>query len=121
MTKATLIRTTLNRGWLTGSEIQSIIIRVRAQSIQADIVLEELRVLHLDPKAVRRLGGSQATRRVSKATVTHFLQHGHANSNSATHWAKYIQTTTGPMKGKITRSSELPWERVSEPGREDCR
>jgi len=41
MTKATLIRTTLNRGWLTGSEIQSIIIRVRAQSIQADIVLEE--------------------------------------------------------------------------------
>jgi len=28
MTKATLIRTTFNWGWLTGSEIQSIIIKV---------------------------------------------------------------------------------------------
>jgi hypothetical protein len=27
MTKATLIRTTFNWGWLTGSEVQSIIIR----------------------------------------------------------------------------------------------
>jgi len=27
MTKATLIRTTLNWGWLTGSELQSIIIK----------------------------------------------------------------------------------------------
>jgi hypothetical protein len=30
MTKATLIRTTFNWGWLTGSEIQSIIIKVKA-------------------------------------------------------------------------------------------
>jgi hypothetical protein len=29
MTKATLIRTTLNWNWLTGSEVQSIIIKVR--------------------------------------------------------------------------------------------
>jgi hypothetical protein len=28
MTKATLIRTTFNWGWLTGSEVQSIIIKV---------------------------------------------------------------------------------------------
>jgi hypothetical protein len=28
MTKATLIRTTFNGGWLTGSEVQSIIIKV---------------------------------------------------------------------------------------------
>jgi hypothetical protein len=28
MTKASLIRTTLNWGWLTGSEVQSIIIKV---------------------------------------------------------------------------------------------
>jgi hypothetical protein len=28
MTEATLIRTTFNRGWLTGSEVQSIIIKV---------------------------------------------------------------------------------------------
>jgi hypothetical protein len=30
MTKATLIRTTFNWGWLTGSEVQSIIIKVGA-------------------------------------------------------------------------------------------
>jgi hypothetical protein len=29
MTKATLIRTTFNWGWFTGSEVQSIIIKVR--------------------------------------------------------------------------------------------
>jgi hypothetical protein len=27
MTKATLIRTTFNQGWITGSEVQSIIIK----------------------------------------------------------------------------------------------
>jgi hypothetical protein len=31
MTKATLIRTTFNWGWLAGSEVQSIIIKVEAQ------------------------------------------------------------------------------------------
>jgi hypothetical protein len=31
MTKATLIRTTFNPGWLTGSEIQPIVIKVGAQ------------------------------------------------------------------------------------------
>jgi hypothetical protein len=30
MTKATLIRTTFNWGWLTGSEVQSIIIKAEA-------------------------------------------------------------------------------------------
>jgi hypothetical protein len=30
MTKATLIRTTFNWGWLTGSEVQSIIIKMEA-------------------------------------------------------------------------------------------
>jgi hypothetical protein len=30
MTKATLLRTTFNRGWLTGSEVQSIIIKAGA-------------------------------------------------------------------------------------------
>jgi hypothetical protein len=30
MTKATLIRTTFNWGWLTGSEVQSIMIKARA-------------------------------------------------------------------------------------------
>jgi hypothetical protein len=49
MTKASLIKTTFNWGWLTGSEVQFIIIR--HGSIQAGMVQEELRVLHLHPKA----------------------------------------------------------------------
>jgi hypothetical protein len=32
MTKATLIRTTYNWGWLTGSEVQSIIIKTRSMA-----------------------------------------------------------------------------------------
>jgi hypothetical protein len=44
MTKATFIRTTFNWGWLTGSEVQSIIIK-------AVMVQAELRVLHLHLKA----------------------------------------------------------------------
>ena len=66
MTRAALIRTTFNWGWLTGSEVQSIIIKVEHGNIQADVGLEELKVLHLNPKAARRLaptgleGGSQS-------------------------------------------------------------
>jgi hypothetical protein len=38
MTKATLIRITFNLGWLTGSEVQSIIIKAEHGSIQAGMV-----------------------------------------------------------------------------------
>jgi hypothetical protein len=73
-----------------------------AGSIQEGRALEELRVLHLVPKANRRLTPQAARRRVSKPTptVTHFLQQGHTYSNktsplnSAAPWAKHIQTTT---------------------------
>ena len=74
-----------------------------AGSIQEGRALEELRVLHLVPKANRRrLADSHvARRRVLKPTptVTHFLQQGHTYSNkatppnSATLWANPIQTT----------------------------
>jgi hypothetical protein len=47
MTKATLIRTTFNWGWLTGSEVQSIIINVEAWQHPDRHVQEKLRVLHL--------------------------------------------------------------------------
>jgi hypothetical protein len=46
MTKTTLIRTTFNWGWLTDSEVQSIITKWEHGSIQAGMVQEELRVLH---------------------------------------------------------------------------
>jgi len=51
VTKATLLRTTFNWGWLTGSEVQSIIIKVGSMAV---IVKKELRVLHLHLKAARR-------------------------------------------------------------------
>ena len=54
MTKATLIRTTFNWGRLIDSEVQSIIIKAEHDSIQASMVQEELRVLHLHLKAARR-------------------------------------------------------------------
>jgi hypothetical protein len=49
MTKASLIRTTFNWGWLTGSEVQSIITKAGAWQ-HPGIVQEELRVLHLHLK-----------------------------------------------------------------------
>jgi hypothetical protein len=54
MTKATLIKKMFNSDRLTGSEVQSIIIKARACSVQADVRLEELRFPPLVPKAARR-------------------------------------------------------------------
>jgi hypothetical protein len=52
MSRQLLERKTFNGGWLTVSEVQSIIIMVG--SMKADTVLKESRVLQLDPKATRR-------------------------------------------------------------------
>jgi hypothetical protein len=76
MTKANLIRTTFNWDWLTGSEVQSIIIKV---------------------------GTWQHPGRVLKPTptVAHLFQQGHTYcdkatpSNNAIPWAKHIQTMAG--------------------------
>jgi hypothetical protein len=54
MTKAPLIRTTFNWGWLTGSEVQSIIMGGGHGSAQADMIQEELRVLQPLLKATRK-------------------------------------------------------------------
>ena len=54
MTKATLMRTTFNWGLLIGSEVQSIIMWEHG-SIQAGMVQEELRGLHLYLKAASRI------------------------------------------------------------------
>ena len=50
MTKASLIKTAFNWGWLTGSEVQSIIIKVGTWQYPG-MAQEELRVLRLHPKA----------------------------------------------------------------------
>jgi hypothetical protein len=62
MTKATLIRTTFNWGWLTGSEVQSTITK-------AGMALEELRVLHLHLKAASTILAAKV--RVLKPTPTY--------------------------------------------------
>jgi hypothetical protein len=54
MTKASLIKTTFNCGWLTGSEVQSIIIKVGAWQYPGIMGQAELRVLHLHPMAASR-------------------------------------------------------------------
>jgi hypothetical protein len=76
--KATLIRTTFNWDWRTGSEVQSIVIKAGTWH-QAGMVQEELRVLHLYLKDARRW---LASRQLGQ--VTHFLQQGHTYSNKAT-------------------------------------
>ena len=60
MTKATLIRTTFNCGWLTGSEDQSIIIKAGNMAISRLGLLQEvLRVLHLHLKTASRILASR--------------------------------------------------------------
>jgi hypothetical protein len=50
MAKETLRRTTFNWGWITDSEVQSIIIKAGAWQHHAGMVQAELRVLHLHLK-----------------------------------------------------------------------
>jgi hypothetical protein len=96
MTKATLIRTTFNWGWLTGSEVQSIIIKMGARqhpgrhsagrterSSSEDcwekIGFKEARMGILKPKPT--------------PTVAHLLQQGHT-PNSVTPCPRHTQITT---------------------------
>jgi hypothetical protein len=55
MTKATLIRATFKWGWLTGLEVQTIIIKVVAWQHPDKQVHEKLRDLHLYHQAARRI------------------------------------------------------------------
>jgi hypothetical protein len=55
MTKATLIRTTFNWGWLTGSEVQSIIIKMGTLQHPGRHGAGELRVLHIHLKVDGRI------------------------------------------------------------------
>jgi hypothetical protein len=56
MTKTNLRRTAFNWGWLTGSEIPSMIIKAGTwQHPDKQMVQEKLRVLHLHLKAASRI------------------------------------------------------------------
>jgi len=64
VTSATLERTTFSCGWLTGSEVQSVVIKWTHGDMQAGMVQEELRVPLLVPKSNRKRLAPQATRRM---------------------------------------------------------
>jgi hypothetical protein len=101
MTKATFIRTTFNWGWFTGSA--PVIIKVKHGSIHIGTVQEDLRDLHLYLKVAKRrlspmwLGGGFHCPPPQWHTIwrPHLLQKA-TPSNTATPWAKHIQTTTCP-------------------------
>jgi hypothetical protein len=54
MTKANLFWIIFNCGWLTDSEVQFIIIKAGAWHLPGRHGAEELRILHLVPKAANR-------------------------------------------------------------------
>ena len=99
MTKAILIRTTFNWDWLSGSEVQSIIIKVRQSSIQAGMVQDELRVLHLHPKAASRILTSRQLGQGSSSPCPPWYTYSNrpTPSNSATPWAEHKQIITAGM------------------------
>ena len=93
MTKATLIRTTFNWSWLTGSEVQSIIIKVGAWQHPGRHGMGKLRDLHFHPKEARNRLCLPHWWSFKALTMTHFLQQGHTYSisSNATPWASIFK------------------------------
>jgi hypothetical protein len=79
MTKATLIRTPFNWGWLTGSEVQSIIIKEGAWQCPGRHSAGGVESSTSCSKCKQKTGSHVVRRMVSLPTpkVTHFLQEGH--------------------------------------------
>jgi hypothetical protein len=107
MTKATSIRTTFNWSRLTGSEVQSIIIKVGAwQCLSRHGAGDAKSSTSSSEGFQEKTDFHMVRRKVSLPTsiVTHFLQQGHIYSkeatlpNNDTLWAKRIQTTTPTLK-----------------------
>jgi hypothetical protein len=82
MTKATLIRTTFNWGWLTGSEVQSIITKAGAWQHPGRHGAGGAESSTSSSEGCKQNTDFQAARmRVLKPipTVTHLLQQGHTS------------------------------------------
>ena len=102
MAKTTLIRTTFNCGWLIGSEVQSIIIKVGTWQHPGRHGAGVEGPTSSSEGWWQNTGFQAAIVRVLKPTptVTHLLQQGYINcnratpSNSATPWAELIETIT---------------------------
>jgi hypothetical protein len=82
MTKATLIRTAFNWGWLTGSEVQSIIIKVGAWQCPGRHGIGGAESSTSCSKDNQKTDFQAARKRVFNPpppTVTHFLHQGHTS------------------------------------------
>jgi hypothetical protein len=82
MTKATLIRTTFNWGWLTGSKVQSITIKEGAWQDPGRYGAGGAeKSTSSSEGCLKKTGFQEARTRVLKPmpTVTHFLQQSHAS------------------------------------------
>jgi hypothetical protein len=101
MSKATLVITTFNWGWFTGSEVQSIIIKAKTWQHRGRHGTGGAESSTFSSESCYQNTGFQVARmKVLKPTptMTHFLQHHHTYSNraipsySATPCAEHIQT-----------------------------
>ena len=119
---AVLIKKTFNSGWLTDSEVQSIVILVEGMaSIQVDMVLEkELRALHTDPwQQEERLWAWNGILETSKPSSTPIPSCHHPHtffptrthllilSNSATPWWPSLQIY-GPLCAFLFKPPQPP-------------
>jgi len=88
MTKATLIRTTFNWGWLIGSEVQYIIINVGAwqhperhgaREVEGSTSYSEGKQVKTDSHVARRIVSKPTHQNTLPPTRPHLFQQGHTS------------------------------------------
>jgi hypothetical protein len=96
LTKASLIRTAFNRGWITGLEVPSSMIKAGAWQHPGRCGAGGARVLHLHLKAARRILASRQLGwgPLSPCPQWHTYSNRATPSNNAIPWAEHIQTAT---------------------------
>jgi hypothetical protein len=102
-TKATPIRTTFNWGWLTGSEVQSIIVKAWARQHPSRDVAESSESLHL-----KAAGGRLTSRQLGLGTQSPRPQwHTYSNKATLTSTRPHLQIVPFP-ESSIYKLSHLP-------------
>jgi hypothetical protein len=102
-----LSRTTFNWVWLTGSEVQSIIIMVEKMAASRQVWLEELRVLYLVPKANWRRLPSRQVGGTSPSPPPEW----HISSNKATPTPTRSHLLIVPLPGPSIFKSPQVWRK----------
>jgi len=119
MTKATLIRTTFNWGWLTGSEVQSIIIKAGAWQGLGRHGPGGAESSTSSSKGSQEQTVSYMTKRsVDPSPQWHTFSNKTTPPNNDTPWAKHIQTTTPrnkPNEEAVTSTENISKHRKETP------